>query len=181
MADEEGHVRHPLEVAREIAFEVVRRLQPYVARAEIAGSIRRQKPEVKDIEVVAEPRAGASDLFGNATGAASDVRDLVAMWGHVTKGGGKYLQVEDVLGSGITLDLFLVTPPASWGAIMAIRTGPSYFSTMLVSELRGRVMKCEEGRVLRSTGHGWEEVPTPTERDFFEACGVDYLQPWDRK
>src|ERR1700750_2314871 len=39
-----------------IAQKLIERIKPYCVRAEIAGSIRRCKPEVKDIEIVAIPK-----------------------------------------------------------------------------------------------------------------------------
>ncbi len=45
-----------LETARRIAEQLVESMQPYCERVMIAGSIRRGKPEVKDIEVCAIPR-----------------------------------------------------------------------------------------------------------------------------
>jgi DNA polymerase/3'-5' exonuclease PolX len=42
--------------AREIAKRVLVLLRPFCERAEIAGSIRRGKPEVGDIEIVVIPK-----------------------------------------------------------------------------------------------------------------------------
>jgi DNA polymerase/3'-5' exonuclease PolX len=42
--------------ARRIAEELVKILRPACSRVEIAGSIRREKSEVKDIELVAVTR-----------------------------------------------------------------------------------------------------------------------------
>ncbi len=45
-----------LDKALEIAEKTKELLAPYCERIEIAGSIRRKKPEVKDIELVAIPK-----------------------------------------------------------------------------------------------------------------------------
>ena len=169
--------RRPLLEAETVANSVLAHLAPFVKRAVVAGSVRRRRPDVKDIEIVAEPLDVPDGLFGETRPGVAEIREAAAAWGHVTKGGDKYIQVADVLGSGMALDLFLVTPPASWGTILTIRTGPADFSQMLVTKLRGRFMRCEGGRVL---GRGRVEVPTPTEEDFFAACGVDYLPPEER-
>ena len=42
--------------AQKIANEVVNQLSPYCDKVEIAGSIRRQKPTVNDIDIVLIPR-----------------------------------------------------------------------------------------------------------------------------
>ncbi|GAJ14573.1 unnamed protein product, partial [marine sediment metagenome] len=44
-----------LEQAQKIAEEVVKRLSPYCQRIQIAGSIRRQKPQVRDVDIVLIP------------------------------------------------------------------------------------------------------------------------------
>jgi DNA polymerase/3'-5' exonuclease PolX len=171
-------VRRPLAEAQAVADAVLQRLAPYVKRAVVAGSVRRKRPDCKDIEIVAEPLDVPDGLFGETRPAAQEILDAARAWGPLAKAGEKYIQVTDVLGSGLALDLFLVTPPASWGAILTIRTGPADFSTMMVSKLRGRFMRCEHGRVL---GRGGVEVPTPDEEAFFAACGVAYVRPEDRK
>lgn len=163
--------------AKAVAEQVVQRLAPFVTRAEIAGSVRRKKEHVKDIEIVAVPVAVPDGLFGETRPGSEEIREVAATWGHIAKAGLKYIQVEDVMGSGVTLDLFLVTAPASWGALYAIRTGPADFSQMLVTRLRGRLHSCVAGRVIGPLG---EEVPTPTEESFFAACGVEWLAPEER-
>ena len=45
-----------LETAKEIANDFLKLIRPFCLRAEIAGSIRREKPEVKDVEICAVPR-----------------------------------------------------------------------------------------------------------------------------
>ena len=47
--------RKPLLEAETVANAVLAHLAPYVRRAVIAGSVRRRRPDVKDIEIVAEP------------------------------------------------------------------------------------------------------------------------------
>ena len=51
------------EEALKIAEEVKALLAPHCLRIEIAGSIRRKKPEVKDIEIVAYPSPTTPDCL----------------------------------------------------------------------------------------------------------------------
>ena len=53
-----------LEKASKVAANLLRTLAPACHRIEIAGSIRRGKPEVKDVELVAIPKGLRVDLFG---------------------------------------------------------------------------------------------------------------------
>ncbi|GAI99638.1 unnamed protein product [marine sediment metagenome] len=45
-----------LEKAKVIARKVVKELSPYCDKIQVAGSVRRQKPTVKDIDIVLIPR-----------------------------------------------------------------------------------------------------------------------------
>ncbi|MEW6287659.1 MAG: hypothetical protein AB1509_15670 [Chloroflexota bacterium] len=55
----------PLPEAQKIAARVIDALAPHCQRIEVAGSIRRQSPQVGDIEIVCQPKTGA-DLFGQS-------------------------------------------------------------------------------------------------------------------
>lgn len=62
--------------AKAIADRLLAQIGPYCERIEIAGSVRRGKPDVHDIEIVAVPKiTEMSDMFGNivATGSEIDV------------------------------------------------------------------------------------------------------------
>lgn len=168
---------HPHAEAAAVAGQVLRQLEPWCDRLVVAGSIRRGKPEVKDIEIVAAPKLVLDGLFGDTRLAVEELRDAALALGRRSKAGDKYVQVEDVRGSGITLDLFIVTPPATWGAILAIRTGPAAYSEMLVTRIKGRGYRCEGGRV--SDGRGGF-IPTDTEEEFFAAAGLEYVEPGER-
>lgn len=55
-----------LNEAKEIAKTIGLKMQPFTTRINIAGSIRREKPEVKDIELICLPRSvegGQVDMF----------------------------------------------------------------------------------------------------------------------
>jgi DNA polymerase/3'-5' exonuclease PolX len=72
-----------------------------------------------------------------------------------------------------------VLPPAQWGALFAVRTGPADFSQRLVTVCKHRGVDMRDGRlVARGSGR---DVATPEERDFFQACGLAYLEPWERR
>lgn len=177
---------HRIDVARAQAEQLVAKLSPACTRIEIAGSIRRESSWVKDVELVCVPRL-ERDLFGLP--AAHDelrplvdrlVRDGDLVWrqkASAAPGRRFYPLVAGELG--IPVDLFAVLPPAQWGAIFAIRTGPAAFSQHLVTVCQSRGLRCREGRLEHeATG---SPVPTPEEGDFFRACGVHYIEPAQRQ
>lgn len=180
--------RLTLDVAREAADRLVELLSPACERIVIAGSIRREKPDgIKDIELVAIPRF-ETDLLGehDVTRTFLDARiaeigGLVprAMTGGSFRMGPRYKAMQ-FLWNGVLapVDLFLVLPPAEWGAILAIRTGPSTYSQRLVTSARRLGRHVARGRVLTRDD---EIISTPTERDFFEACGVEWMEPRERR
>lgn len=168
-------VRIPLNEAERIARKYADMLTPYCERIEIAGSIRRRKEEVGDIEIVAKPLP-IMDLFGASNGHRDITLPLPAI-----KSGQRYKQY--ALPEGINLDLFIVLPPAQWGVIFALRTGGAEFSRKLVTAKRyggylpfAYVVK--DGAVHRvDTG---EIIPTPEEVDFFILCELGWIKPEER-
>lgn len=167
--------RVPLRTAWGVAQTILRVLEPHVLRAEIAGSIRREKPTVGDVEIVAEPKTRAGDLFGTTAPDVEPIRAALEEIGEWEKGGERYMKVRNVMGSPLSLDLFLVIPPAEWGSILAIRTGPGELGQECVTRMKRRGYRHEKGRVLEiQTGL---HVPTPTEEEFFRVAGVAHLAP----
>jgi DNA polymerase/3'-5' exonuclease PolX len=92
--------------AMEVAERTRAALAPYCQRIAIAGSVRRQRPQVKDIEICAILLQEPSDLFGETLVAHHGFCAVVNQW-RAIKGQptGKYTQRR--LPEGITLDLFM--------------------------------------------------------------------------
>jgi DNA polymerase/3'-5' exonuclease PolX len=152
------------------ALDICRQIDPYVTRFQIAGSVRREKAEVGDIEIVAIPKLKTvRDMFQVEVATDSLLDQVIPTLGTVIKNGPKYKQID--LGP-IKLDLFLVTPPAQWGVILALRTGPADFSQALVTARNKHGLlpshaKVEDGAVWS----GGKIIPMPEETDFLKFCG----------
>lgn len=189
----------PWAVAHAIAQALVVRLEPGCERIEIAGSLRREKPHVRDIEIVAVPRfaeRAGDDLW--ATEATHDlleerIAELIS-YGVVTprpvenhRADGT-IDTQHKLGpafkalqsEGLPVDLFIVRPPATWGCIFALRTGPGDWNTKLVMDCKAIGRRVAGGQVERWASDHWAAVPTPEERDFFAALGQPWVEPRDR-
>jgi DNA polymerase/3'-5' exonuclease PolX len=102
--------------AKEIADKYKSILSPFCERIEIAGSIRRERPKVNDIEIVCIPRPHDIAQF------VYTVKKWTKIKGEPT---GKYTQRK--LDEGIYLDLFIANKN-NWGMIYAIRTGSAEYS-----------------------------------------------------
>ena len=172
--------RIPLADAEAIAVRVLEHLAPLCERIEIAGSIRRRKPEVGDIELVAIPRTLA-DMFGDPLPEhALDTFEYSAI-GRLEMGGHKYKKVG--LTEGSQLDLFIVTPPAQWGVQFLIRTGPAEYSHAFVTPkwqggLLPSHLQVKDGAIQnRSTG---EIIETPEEADVYNLLGLPFVEPEKR-
>ena len=149
--------------ARDIAEKYLNLLRPYCYRIKIAGSIRRNKSEVKDIEIVVIP----SDLI-NFT---YEVVKLGKIKGEPI---GKYTQRR--LPEGINLDLF-IADKENWGNIFLIRTGNWQFSKYIMG------VKVKQVGLEQRKGYLWkgsERISCFEERDVFNLLGINYIEPKDR-
>ncbi len=173
-----------------IAQDYLREFSPACERIEIAGSIRRGKEDVHDIELVAIPKPlNMQDLFGNPTGELHALTAMIDMGFYdmrpgteykILKGGSRYKQLE--LPEGIILDLFIVLPPAQWGVIYTLRTGPAEFGHWLVTQRRkgGCMPLYAEQRGGCVYAHG-KPIAMPEEIDYLAFLGLEWIEPRDRK
>ena len=164
----------PLAQAERIGADLVARLAGVSVRAEIVGSVRRRKPEVKDLELLVDPRPGQAAMFEEPEPDHAAVRAEVRSWGRVVKSGPRYTQV--VLPEGVTVDVFVVIPPADWFVQQAIRTGPWQLSKAAVAWMKRSGYRCDDARLLL---HG-RPVELSSEADFFAAAGME-CQPPERR
>lgn len=189
--------RWPLRQALVQARALVDLLAPHCLRIEVAGSIRRQQPEVGDIEIVLLPRTvervvpGQGGLFDEGprtelVSCAWEELDRLTAAGRLpapSKGGGKY-RCYPATETTLQVDVFQVLDPRAWGPILAIRTGPADWSRLAAGVLlRKRGLYLEGGLVH---GTGWrggdpKVVPCLEEADFLRACGLPWTAPRDRR
>lgn len=155
-----------LKQALEIAENVRALLAPHCERVEIAGSIRRKKPEVKDIEIVAIPKPYDTGLF------ESGIATIVNRWQKV-KGELPCKYTQRILPEGIKLDLFFAEKE-NWGLIYAIRTGSAEYShKVLASGWVKRGYKSENGYL---TANG-KKISVLEEEDLFNKIGLKFVEP----
>lgn len=191
------------------ANQLIRLLEPACEQIAVAGSIRREKPIIGDIELVAIPKietvtiAGQNGMFDAGTAPQETelnrldqrIQDLIAqeelyfvrpysdekgidgprqkkLWTFVTTG-------PRLLRQPVQVDLFVVRPPAQWGAILAIRTGPAEWNKALMSYIRYYTRwRQDAGRlVCQYTGI---EAQTPTEDSYFRLLRLPVVPPYQR-
>lgn len=168
-----------LSKAKIIADKYVKLLQPFCERIEIAGSIRRLKPEVKDIEIVCIPKEDiiVIDMFNKQGVRSLNFRALVKQWNIIkgNAGTGKYVRIK--LPEGINLDLFICRKE-NWGLIFAIRTGSAAYSHKVLATGWVRAgFKSVGGMLCSATSY---PLRLYEERDLFDLIGVNYIEPEKR-
>ncbi len=179
-----------LHFAQGIVQQLIGVLKPAVDRIEIAGSIRRVKPEVKDIELVCIPRPREKrPQFGKPLAMLDPLEARLAelveqgVITHLT--GGERMKKFCVGDSadGVKVDLFIVRPPAQWGVIFTIRTGPADFSHWIVTKKNDGGgcpdgLYVREGRVVDGDGM---TIPTREEEDFLRVMELEWIDPAARR
>lgn len=152
--------RIPLLEGDRIARAVQAELAAMTEVAIVAGSVRRRRPEVGDVELVVLPKDLDCFLF------------YVEQLGF--KGGArKRVRTED----GFKTELYIAHDPDELGAMLLARTGDYLFNIAM----RTRAKK--EGWLLNDYGLWKGKTPvvqSPDERDYFDALGMKWHDPEDR-
>lgn len=155
----------------------------------IAGSVRRRKPEVGDVEHVVMPVnidrfwarvdsllidegsmfQNPSAVFTKALYPSKHVEQGSTRWGEKYRG---------VMFRGFRHEIFLADSD-NWAAILTIRTGPAEFSRRMVTQLQGHGYRQQDGYVIDA--HSGQRVTCRTEEHFFAMCGESWTQPEVRR
>lgn len=165
-----------------IAETIRDRLACACERIEIAGSVRRQRTECHDLDLVCIPKViPQSDLFGNQQGEISLLDDAVKGLGEFRKDGPRHKQIY-LSADEINLELWIVRPPAQWGVIMMIRTGPADWSKWIVTPRQHggalpSFLKVQDGVIW----NGKTPMDISEETDFFKLLELPYMAPTDRR
>jgi DNA polymerase/3'-5' exonuclease PolX len=182
--------KYPRADALKVAKELCDLMKPLCERLVVAGSLRRRKPEVGDVEILFIPQFvtvpdGLFDskqvsrvdallevLMGNPK--IIDQRRNVngsVMWGVKNK-----LAVH--VASGIPVDFFAATE-ANWFNYLVCRTGGAENNTLIASTAQAKRWK------WNPYGEGFTDergnlVPVKSEREVFDLLGMEYKEPWER-
>ncbi|MFF8943892.1 DNA polymerase/3'-5' exonuclease PolX [Streptomyces sp. NPDC014864] len=157
--------RIPLHVALDTAEEIVGELSRVTGcrRCAYAGSLRRMKETVGDIDVLVAARA--STPFMDALTALPVTAEVIAH-------GQKKTSVRT--SRGVQVDL-RVLPPASWGA------GLQYFTGSKAHNIRTRTLAVRQGLKLSEYGlfdvESGESVASRTEEEVYARLGLPWIPP----
>lgn len=152
-----------LERAQKIADEVVKRLSPYCRRIEIAGSIRRRKATVNDIDLVLIP----SDLW--------NLQHEIMGLGQVKMSGTKIMRVTV---NSAQVDIY-VASEETWATLLLIRTGSKE------NNIRLATLAKRKGWHLAASGDGLfnengQRIAGDSEESIYEALNLPWQRPEER-
>lgn len=184
--------KYPRDAAMRVADELLAVLSPLCEpnRCVIAGSLRRGKAEVGDVEILYVSKVGAvrppGSLFdetGILVDAALEKMLGVTLVKRASDAGtfawGSKNKLARHIASEIPVDLFSTTEE-NWYNSLVCRTGGAETNKRLATEAQRR------GRQWNVYGPGVtivatdEVIPATSERHVFEQVGVPYLEPSDR-
>ncbi|MBA7537062.1 hypothetical protein ES705_29328 [subsurface metagenome] len=153
-----------LERAQSIADEVIKRLAPYCQRIAVAGSVRRQKPMVNDIDLVLIP----NDLWS--------LHGELMKLGQLKMSGQKIMRV--MIGN-TQVDIY-IADETTWATLLLIRTGSKDSNIRLCSLAK------KKGWHLAASGDGLfnekgERIAGDSEESIYGALGLPYQRPEERE
>jgi len=165
-----------LEKAKGIGEKIKQLLEPACNRIEIAGSIRRRKPIVGDIELLVIPRAHYLDkLLYDLM-----MENILAM--RLNKRGSRVYGPKNKLmvhiPSGIGVDIFSTTEEC-WPVALVVRTGGKVTNQRIATAALRKGYRFHAYGLGFSTPRG--EIICRSEPEVFEAVNLPYKEPWERE
>ena len=152
-----------LKDAEKLAEQIMEQIQPFCDRLVVAGSIRRKKSEVRDVDFVLIPKPLMWPRIIAALQRNMDAK--------VLKQGEKAAQLTI---NGINIDLYSATPE-TWEPLLLIRTGSAEHNIKLSMIARKKGMKLTHSGLAKNG-----KIIALTEKEIFETLELDYVPPEER-
>jgi DNA polymerase (family 10) len=173
--------------AREIAEDLVNELSGFCDRIEIAGSLRRRKQAVNDIDIVVIPKfiqVKDETLFGELVEENLMEKRLsqLCLRGELDleANGSKIKRfLKTVDGDTIPIDIYIASEQA-WWTLLLIRTGSRNHNIRLAKRAMDLHMHLKaDGSGLLTPGGSL--VPIHSEEEIFRHLGLSYRSPEERE
>ena len=155
-----------IERAERIAKAIIEKLEPYCERVEVAGSIRRRKPDPRDVDIVLIPK----DLWN----LHNEIMGLCKPF-PATMSGKKIMRIKV---NGTQID-FYFADETTRATLLLIRTGS------VENNIRLCGIAKKKGWHLAASGDGlFDEngvrIAGNTEQSIYAALGLQYQEPPER-
>jgi len=154
-----------LEQGQELAERIIDEIRSFCDRVEVAGSIRRRKSEVRDVDLVMIPKPLLRHRI-----IATLQRTINAK---VLKRGDRVAQL---VIDGVSVDLYSATKE-DFAPLLFIRTGSAQSNMRLASKARSIGLKFSHYGVF----NGDERVDDNTEEGIYRVLGLSYKPPEERE
>ena len=184
-------VKYPRSVALEATREILATLRPACDPLIVAGSLRRRKDEVGDIEIVYIARTIERDKDGTFwereqvnladEAIAALERDGILEKRENVNGSTMFGPKNKLMrhrSTGIPVDLFAATAH-NWWNYLVCRTGPKDNNIRIEEAAKAKGLQWHPyGPGFSGTDGHW--IRPETEQRVFEIAGLAYLEPWER-
>lgn len=194
-----------LDQAKKYADKIVQWLRPHCVRIEVAGSIRRERPEVNDIDIVCIPKQTIYvDMFQVETGRQNHLWMFLMNYvnnhpsrGKVSKPGEESVRL--IAGDQpdckqmivqlpkVQLDLWFADE-TNFASRLLMRTGSKEHNIWFAERAQSRGLKWAPYSGLRRDRGGNpngpfnpETLPAATEADLYTALGLELIDPVNRE
>jgi len=152
-----------LEQAKRLAEQIMNQIRPYCDRLIVAGSIRRKKPIVRDVDLVLIPKPLLWHRIITTLQVNMDAK--------VLKHGEKAAQLTI---DGVNVDLYSATEE-TWEPLLLIRTGSAQHNIKLSMLARKKGMKLTHKGLIKD-----EKNIASTEQEIFNLLDLAYIPPEER-
>jgi DNA polymerase/3'-5' exonuclease PolX len=190
---EKEKTKYPLRLAAEVGAAITEAMQVLCGEGYlcVAGSVRRRKAEVGDIEIVYVPLIGSrrkeDELFGTPVNAADDWLDQMARQKVLTprlnnlcrKTWGTRIKLVTHVPTGIPVDFFEATK-GNWNNYLVCRTGPKASNVAICTAARRRGWEWHPYSPGFVSVTGRELHAVKSEAEVFEFVGMKAVPPWER-
>lgn len=186
-----GNQKYPRAQAVEVAREICAALKPVTTRLIVAGSLRRRKELVGDVEIVYVPTwmekqvglfQGDIEPVDQAARVIEELRSRDIIRPRLTQNNATFWGPKNKLAeheaTGIPVDLFATAADCWWNYVVC-RTGGRISNEQIAC---AAIQKGWKWHPYRDgfTDQSGRVVKVRSERDVFELVGLAYLEPWDR-
>ena len=176
------------DASREAAW-VVSKFDFLCEKVMVVGSIRRQRPEVNDIDIVVIPRSPRERNWDEIAKALKRAHGMIQFkkgpklmtFAHYSDAPGLVMRPRD---PEYTVDIYHATPE-TWGILILVRTGSKEHNVKLcnLGLSKGMKLSAAEGvlKPLESFPSMMKVIACRTEEEIFAALGLGYVEPKDRE
>jgi DNA polymerase (family 10) len=159
-----------LKEAEEIAEQIKAAVASHCEKIEVAGSIRRQKPTVHDIDFVA--------IAKNDAEWQKITEELKRMKAKLRCSGNSVTKAVVPFEKGFFKVDFYRAQPNTWGIHLLVRTGSAEHNTWLATQAISKGMRIKYSQGLTKDGN---VIAGETEQSVFEALSLPTPEPSQRE